>query len=594
MKSSNVSFFAQLLMCAMCAAWAISFSSCAKKADVTGSGRSVDRGIKAEFAEGMAAPSSPGLPETLKKETYVERKAAEGMPAKARSESGLRAGYADDNKQFNYFVGFLRKYESLVQHHPININERIILNVQDRDGKPVPNADVAISANGKPLSSGRTYSDGSFLFFPSEYPESIHRFKAVVTSLQKKKEVAIDRQGNRDVEIKLELPRSMPAPIPLDILFILDTTGSMGEEIARLRQTIELINLNLTSLTSRPHVRFGMVLYRDRGDKYVTETTPLTDNLDEFRKKLNTVTADGGGDGPEDLQSALKEAVRNIDWSNKGIRLAFVITDAPPHLYYDQKYTYADAAADAKQQGLKIFTVGTGGLDLMGEYILRQISQYTYGRYIFLTYGEKGESEGGREGSVSHHTGSNFQTDKLESIIIRFAKQELSNVTSGAAEEDEDYFTADKRDDEARDVTLQKLFDMAISQLVDYSSIAIPQSTTTAVFPLSGKDESLSVSAEYFGEQLGLSLSRNKTFKMVERKDLQAILEEMKLHMTGLVSEQDAAKTGKMLGAKMVVTGNLYRDNKKYELFLKLIRVESAEVLSVTKTLINKDLGLTQ
>ena len=84
----------------------------------------------------------------------------------------------------------------------------------------------------------------------------------------------------------------------------------MGEEIARLRQTIELINLNLTSLTSRPHVRFGMVLYRDRGDKYVTETTPLTDNLDEFRKKLNTVTADGGGDGPEDLQSALKEAVR--------------------------------------------------------------------------------------------------------------------------------------------------------------------------------------------------------------------------------------------------------------------------------------------
>ena len=85
---------------------------------------------------------------------------------------------------------------------------------------------------------------------------------------------------------------------------------------------------------------------------------------------------------------------------------------------------------------------------------------------------------------MSHHTGSNFQTDKLESIIIRFAKQELSNVTNGAAEEDEDYFTADKRDDEARDVTLQKLFDMAISQLVDYSSIAIPQSTTTAVFPL--------------------------------------------------------------------------------------------------------------
>ncbi len=64
-----------------------------------------------------------------------------------------------------------------------------------------------------------------------------------------------------------------------------------------------------------------------------------------------------------------------------------------------------------------------GGLDLGGEYVLRQISQYTYGTYIFLTYGERGESEGGVAGSVSHHTGANYQTDRLEAIIIRLARQ---------------------------------------------------------------------------------------------------------------------------------------------------------------------------
>ena len=170
-------------------------------------------------------------------------------------------------------------------------------------------------------------------------------------------------------------------------------------------------------------------------------------------------------------------------------------------------------------------TVGTGGLDLMGEYILRQISQYTYGRYIFLTYGEKGESEGGREGSVSHHTEAIFRRTNSNRSSSGLQSRKLSNVISGAAEEDEDYFTADKRDDEARDVTLQKPFDMAISQLVDYSSIATAEHDNGRV-SLSGKDESLSVSAEYFGEQLGLPLSRTKTFKMVERKDLQATVEK--------------------------------------------------------------------
>jgi pentose-5-phosphate-3-epimerase len=79
---------------------------------------------------------------------------------------------------------------------------------------------------------------------------------------------------------------------------------------------------------------------------------------------------------------------------------------------------------------------------------------------------------------------------------------------------------------------------------------------------------------------------------MVERKDLQAILDELKLQMTGAVSEKDAVKVGKLAGAKMIVTGSLYGNAENYELFLKLLRVESGEVLSVTKARINKKLGL--
>lgn len=543
-------------------------------ADETG-----DRALLAPEAMAEAPSAAPAM-------------SARKSGAKPGGASGLKAGYADDNKQFNYFINFLERYAGQAPHYPVNIQERIVLKVLDANGKPAPNAEVSIKAGNSLLQKGRTYSDGTFLFFPSEQGKDIFRYRASITVLQRTRELDIDRQGPRDIEVRLEQQRAVPDPLPLDVLFVLDTTGSMGEEIARLKKTIELINLNLSSLPSKTQVRFGMVLYRDRGDEYVTRTVPLTGDLEKFQQALNTVQANGGGDGPEDLQSALQEAVTGINWNQEGIRIAFVITDAQPHLDYGQQYTYVDAVQEAKRRGIKIFSVGTGGLNIAGEYVLRQVAQYTLGRYIFLTYGEKGESEGGSPGSVSHHTGDNFQTDKLEAIIIRFAKEEIANVQGEKIADDGEYFEAAKREDESKSDTLQKLFDQAVSQLIDYSSIAVAGKTPAAMAPLSAKTVDLSANTEYFGEQLVLSLSRNKTFTMVERKDLQAILEELKLQMTGIVSEKDAAKVGRMLGAKMMITGTLYGNEKYYELFLKLLRVESGEVLSVTKARINKELGL--
>mgnify|MGYP003454200489 CR=1 FL=1 len=43
------------------------------------------------------------------------------------------------------------------------------------------------------------------------------------------------------------------------------------------------------------------------------------------------------------MAQALQEAMR-LPWNSGGVRLAFVITDAAPHLDYGQSYTYADAA----------------------------------------------------------------------------------------------------------------------------------------------------------------------------------------------------------------------------------------------------------
>ena len=508
--------------------------------------------------------------------------------------SGLQAGFADDNRQFNYFVNFLAEYGPQVPHIRIPVDERVVIRVTDPAGRSVPNARVSISSGSAILAGGATLADGTFLFFPSEHPASITQYVALVTTAGGSETARFDRAGRRQVEVKMQAARPAYQSVPLDILFVLDTTGSMGEEIQRLKTTIEIINLNLSSLSSRPRVRFGMVLYRDQGDEYVTDVVPLTGDLAAFRRALEPVRADGGGDDPEDLQSALRRAMESIQWDPEGIRLAFVITDAAPHLDYGQEYTYVDAAHDARRAGIKIFTVGTGGLDLSGELPLRQISQYTSAKYIFLTYGERGESAGGAPGSVSHHTGSNFQTDKLEAIIIRFAKEELANLTDQPLTDEGDWFQAASTGGEDSAETLGKLFDMAIGQIVDYASFRIPAGTPVAALPIVAQGAGQAADAEYFSEQEILSLARNRTFSMVERKDLQAILKELELQMSGIADEANAARVGKILNAQMLLSARMFDKPEGYEVFLKLLRVETGEVLSVTKLVIDRKLGLSQ
>ena len=516
-------------------------------------------------------------------------------PAAVPAVPGSKAGLADDNRQFNYFLQFLEQYGKQVPHLPIPVGERIVLEVADSEGKPLESAAVEIySDTGRLLCSGLTYSDGSFLFFPQEFGPSFS-YRAMVTVNEVPREAEFQREGPREVQVRFDFPRPQVRPIPLDMLFILDTTGSMGEQVERLKSTIGTIALDLSSLSPRPQVRFGLVLYRDRGDIYLNQVVPFTANLDEFQVALNRVKAEGGGDVPDDLQAALKEAM-GMEWNGEGIRLAFVITDAPPHLDYEESYTYVDAAHDASAAGIKIFTVGSGGLDLAGEYVLRQLSQYTAAKYVLLAPGGQGESEGGAPASVGRHTGANDQSDELEQIIIRLAKEELGNAFGQRAEAGEDYFQATRVAAEDPDETLQKLFTLAVSQLIDDSSLRLAPETPASVLPLRPAAAELDQPAEQFTEQLTLSFRRSeqvrKTFRILQPIDLPNLLQELQLEPSGLADAKQAARVGGLIGAQVLVIGRLYAKGEDYELFLELLRVETGEALSATKAVIDRRLGL--
>ena len=521
------------------------------------------------------------------------------------TESGLKAGLVDDNTQYNYFLDFLSRYEHSSGIRAVPVHNRIMLTVLDEQNHPIPNALLSIYNEQQIVTEQiQTYADGTVLLTPPLDAAGLWTIEAEVP--EHKQRISFDPQGLRNIELQIatkprQSSRWVPTPVPLDMVFILDTTGSMGEEIERLKETIEIIRDNLDLATPKPKLRFGLVLYRDRGDDYITQSFPLTENLKQFQSYLAKAKADGGGDTPEDLEAALAAAInKNMGWDPKGARLVFIITDAPAHTYTDG-VPYNESAEQARSQAIKIHSIGTGGLPIDGEYQLRQIAQRTRGKYIFLTYGEKGESEGGAPGAVSHHTGSNWTADRLEAIIIRLAKEEISLLSGETVSvPSDDYYEAKAIPDRDKDSILDELFSETLSRLLDYAAAPISKASRVSLVPLSFSefvtlDEKKN--AELFSSRLLQAAIRTNRFTLVERNDLQAILQELELSLSAISDPEGALQVGKLLGAEYLILPNMVslaytkEDDPAWEVYLRLIRVSTGEILSVSRAKISQSLS---
>ena len=149
----------------------------------------------------------------------------------------------------------------------------------------------------------------------------------------------------------------------VDVVFVLDTTGSMGDLIETAKEKIWSIATTMASAQQTPEIRIGLVAYRDRGDSYVTKVVDLSDDLDSVYATLMDFEAHGGGDTPESVNKALYDAVHGMSWSeqDQAYQVIFLVGDAPPHMDYNE-IRYPEIVATATQKGIVINTIQCGSI----------------------------------------------------------------------------------------------------------------------------------------------------------------------------------------------------------------------------------------
>ncbi len=148
----------------------------------------------------------------------------------------------------------------------------------------------------------------------------------------------------------------------VEIVFCLDTTGSMGGLIEGAKAKIWSICNQIASGKPVPDLKVGLVAFRDRGDEYITKVFDLSDDLDAIHGDLKTFKAAGGGDIPESVNQALDDAVNKVKWStdNSTLRIIFLVGDAPPHMDYPDDVKYPVTCKKACEKGIIINTVQCG------------------------------------------------------------------------------------------------------------------------------------------------------------------------------------------------------------------------------------------
>ena len=284
---------------------------------------------------GCAAAATPGPGGSSSNSAAAAPAAPEASAAGEASKTSangiqsgtLTAGDIDDNLNF---AAFQRYLNTMLQSDSgrvlptVAVADRVTLRIVDREGRGVANAGVSIFAAdaATPLLEAVAGADGVFRFFLGyDGAGDAIRFTAQVRPPDSDAPAATVSFNLSDLDetrtIDVQHPNwSATAPQALDVMLVIDSTGSMGDEIQYLTTELRAIVATIQSQFPGVSARFGLVVYRDLGDEYVVRSFDFTDSLETMQSQLAQQSANGGGDYPEAMEQALGRAL-DASWRGR-------------------------------------------------------------------------------------------------------------------------------------------------------------------------------------------------------------------------------------------------------------------------------------
>lgn len=372
----------------------------------------VDGAVSEEFYEEGCIEIDPMFPD----EPYIEQV----------GPGQLTAGEWNDNENWNDWVSLYQSHEDWEYYRDewdidFDVRHEIIVTAF---GEPLEGAQVTQRGCGNiGVTSAVTDNEGKAYLFLEECGDDMEHSIEVTYGEVRMTIDNVDATSSGTYTIDFEnssLSQSEVGDIEaLELMLMIDTTGSMWDELAYIQMELENVIERVKEDNSNIPVRVSVNFYRDEYDDYVIREFDFTDDIEQVLSDLAAQEAGGGGDTPEAVHTALNSATKEHDWKDNATKLMFFVLDAPPHSdeqIIDEVNYHVELAA---AQGIRIIPVASSGIDKSTEYLLRTMAFRTGGTYTFLT------NHSGIGGDHIEPTIGEYEVEKLNDLMVRVISEYL-------------------------------------------------------------------------------------------------------------------------------------------------------------------------
>jgi len=420
----------------------ISFTAC-QKTDDTSDGAKADSDSYEATADGIMTDSaSPSRDEAVSDSDISYSEASESFEAvtttsddsAASTDSDtiqpdirpepqygqLTAGEWNDNDHYDYFLNVLNNNDwySMQDYWGFNNWERYTITVTNAEDQGISGATVAFyDEQGEVYYQIMTDHTGLAYAYPL-----IHQGSGTEMDIRMKvfyKDQVYDFadmvMNAEDNSYDLTINENTVTNNDVDIMFVIDTTGSMSDELDYIKKEIENVVTEVQRQNANNlNIRLSINYYRDVTDEYVVRSYPFTTDIDTVVAQIGNQWADGGGDYEEAVETALMDGITGHDWNiDAKSKLLFLVLDAPPHHNDNTLSSLKDIVTLTSEMGIKIIPVASSGVDKETEFLLRFLSMTSGGTYVFLT------NDSGIGGSHIEPTIGEYQVEYLNELLVR-------------------------------------------------------------------------------------------------------------------------------------------------------------------------------
>ena len=295
-------------------------------------------------------------------------------------------------------------------------NHRIAVAITAKN-KPAANATVTLFRNDNPIWTTKTDNLGRAELWVGAFQKEKELNTALLRLKVNEQWVSTATISETQVN-RIALDEALPSPTNLvQIAFMVDATGSMGDELEFLKMDLKKVINEVQKTNTQLKISTATVFYRDEGDEYVVKHSPFTEDINQTTEFISQQRADGGGDFPEAVDKALVQ-LNQLQWQPEArTRIAFLVLDAPPHNKPAVINSIKNSVKTAAASGIKLIPVVASGIDKTTEFLMRFIAMYTNGTYVFIT-DHSGIGNKHLEPSVGE-----YQVEKLSDLMVRLIKK---------------------------------------------------------------------------------------------------------------------------------------------------------------------------